>query len=81
MVIQSSSRWQVYYKETHAPSLFIVALDYAMRIATSIPPESGFTLALCRSKHHQAIIITDTDFADDIALISDNLEKAQLLLL
>ena len=67
--------------DTLSPFLFIVALDYAMRIATSIPPETGFTLAPCRSKHHQAIIITDTDFADDIALISDNLEKAQLLLL
>ena len=61
--------------------LFIVALDYAMRIAASIPPEAGFTLAPCHSKRHQAIIIIDTDFADDIALISDNLEKAQLLLL
>ena len=67
--------------DTLAPFLFIVALDYAMRIATSIPPETGFTLTPCRSKCHQAIIITDTDFADDIVLISDNLEKAQLLLL
>ena len=67
--------------DTLAPFLFIVALDYAMRIATSIPTETGFTLAPCRSKRHQAIIITDSDFADDIALISDNLEKAQLLLL
>ena len=67
--------------DTLAPFLFIVALDYALRIATSIPPETGFTLTPCRSKRSQAIIITDTDFADDIALISDNLEKAQLLLL
>ena len=33
------------------------------------------------SKRNPIVIITDTDFADDVALISDTIEKPQLLLL
>ena len=64
--------------DTLAPLLFI--LDYAMRKATLNPQETGFTLTPRRSRRHPPITITDTDFADDIALLSDNVEKAQLLL-
>jgi len=42
--------------------------------------ESGFTLTPRRSRRHPPIIITNTDFADDITLLSDTVEKAQLLL-
>ena len=65
--------------DTLVPLLFIIALDYAMRTATSNPEVTGFTLSTRHSKRHPATFITDTNFADDIALISDNLEKAQLL--
>ena len=33
-----------------------------------------------RSRRFSAVMITDKDFAEDIALISDNLDKAQSLL-
>ena len=55
----------------------IVSMDYALREATS----TGFTLTPRQSSRHVATYITDTDFADDLALISDYLEEAQLLLL
>lgn len=67
--------------DTLAPLLFILALDYAMRKATSNPQQTGFTLHPRLSRRNPEVIITDTDFADDIALISDTIEKAQLLLL
>ena len=38
------------------------------------------TLTERRSRRSPAIMITDTDFADDIGLISDNFDKAQSLL-
>ncbi|XP_030837131.1 uncharacterized protein LOC115922362 [Strongylocentrotus purpuratus] len=66
--------------DTLAPYLFIIALDYALRMATEGFEDLGFTLQERKSSRYPAEMITDTDFADDIALISDNLEKAQKLL-
>ena len=62
--------------DTLAPFLFIIALDYALREATR-ETHTGFTLTPRQSSRHVATYITDTDFADDLALISDYLEEAQ----
>ena len=46
-----------------------------------LPPESATVpLSNSRSSRCPAKIITNTDFADNIALISDTVEKSQLLL-
>ena len=66
--------------DTLAPFLLIITLDYAMRHAIRNPSETGFTIEPPRSSRYTAIIETDNDYADDIALFSDNIEKAQLLL-
>ena len=66
--------------DTLAPFLFIIALNYALKEATR-ETHTGFTLTPRQSSCHVATYITDTDFADDLALISDYLEEAQLLLL
>ena len=50
--------------------LFIIALDYALREATR-ETRTGFTLTPRQSFLNVATYITDTDFADDLALISD----------
>ena len=55
--------------DTLAPYLFIVALDYAMRIVIQTPTSCGFTLCKPRSRRHPAVVITDTDYAHDIALL------------
>ena len=52
-----------------------------MRIATKDEVSVGITLAKSRSRRHPAVTIIDTDFADDLALISNTLEQAQLFLL
>ena len=52
-----------------------------MRKATTNPQETGFTLNLRQSKRYAATKIVDIDFADDIALLPDTIEKTQLLLL
>ena len=41
----------------------------------------GFTLEKARSRRYPSKILCDTDFADDIALLSNTLEQAQLFLL
>ena len=66
--------------DTLAPYLFIISLDYAMRIATDNRTDLGFTLKERRSRRYPAIVITDTDFADDIALLSNTLAQAEELL-
>ena len=40
----------------------------------------GFTVDRLRNRQHPAKVICDTDFADDIALLSNTLEQALLLL-
>ena len=63
------------------PYLFIIALDFALREALSGREEElGFHLKKRRSRRVGPICITDLDFADDIALISEQIEQAQNML-
>ena len=67
--------------DTLAPFLFIIVLDYALRQAIAGREESlGFTIKPRRSRRFPAVMLTDLDYADDIALISKQLEQAQELL-
>ena len=67
--------------DTLAPYLFIIVLDYVMRMAIREDKDMlGFTVTPRRSRRHPAEVITDLDFADDIALLSDTLQQAQELL-
>ena len=66
--------------DTLAPCSFIIALDYTIRQAVGNESSLGFTLDMSRSGRHPANVICDTDFADDIALLSNTSEQAQLLL-
>ena len=67
--------------DTLAPYLFAIVLDYAMRQAVGGKEnELGFELERRKSSRHPAISISDLDFADDIALLSQNAEQAQQLL-
>lgn len=67
--------------DTLAPFLFIIVLDYALRKAIAGREEGlGFTLKPRRSSRHPAVMLTDLDYADDIALISRQVEQAQELL-
>ena len=65
--------------DTFAPYLDIVALDYALWEATK-DISTGFMLEKKQFSRKPAEYITDTDFADDLALISNYMEQAQLLL-
>ena len=67
--------------DTLAPLLFVIVLDYVMRQALNGKVEElGFYLDRKRSRRHHPTIITDTDFADDIALISKEIAQAQEML-
>ncbi|CAH1271031.1 Hypp4539 [Branchiostoma lanceolatum] len=71
----------VLQKDTLVPFLFIVALDYALRCAIDgRKKELGFTFKKRASRRVPARTVTDFDFADDLALISDAPERACILL-
>ena len=66
--------------DTLAPFLFVICLDYVLRISVDKCNEYGLTLELARSRRFHTKKITDADYADNLALLSDNLYNAQKLL-
>ena len=67
--------------DTLAPYLFAIVVDYVMRKAINGKEEEfGFTLHPRKSRRCPSINITDLDFADDIALLSNKIHQAQQLL-
>lgn len=66
--------------DTLAPFLFIMVVDYVMRVSVDTISEKGCQLQPRRGSRKPAEYLTDTDFADDIALITRSLEHAQDLL-
>ena len=67
--------------DTLAPFLFIIVLDYIMRQAIDgKEAELGLEIIPRRSRRSLPVILTDLSFADDVALISEEIEQAQKLL-
>ena len=64
-----------------APYIFAVVLDYAIRRATDEREENlGFKIDRKRSRRHHSLEITDTDFADDIAITTEEIHQPQEML-
>eukprot|EP00116_Pleurobrachia_bachei_P001801 sb/3462063/ len=69
--------------DTLAPFLFIIALDFCITTALSKHPEIGFTIQPARgtrSRPIEAQRVSDTEFADDLALLADSTEQLGVLL-
>ena len=67
--------------DTLAPFLFIIVVDYCMRVALGNDGHTlGFTVKPRQSRRIPAETVTDAGFADDIALLSDLITQAQELL-
>ena len=66
--------------DTLAPFLFVICLDYALRISVDKCNEYGLTLELARSRRFHTEKITDADYSDDLAILSYNSYNAQKLL-
>ena len=61
-----------------APFLFIIVLDYALRMAIEV--NDGLVISRRRSSRHPAQHLADLDFADDIALLENTSLDAEHLL-
>ena len=66
--------------DTLAPYLFTFVIDYIMRMAIDGKEELGFILNPKRNRRYPAEVITDIDYADDIALICHEIAQAKKLL-
>ena len=66
--------------DTLAPYLFIIVIDYAMR-RTLEGKDYGFTITKRKSRRYPEVKISDTDYADDLSLLTDTIEQAQEFLL
>ena len=66
--------------DTTAPFLFIICLDYVLKISLDRDNVLGFTLSERKSRRHPAIKITDVDYADDIAIVTGKTSEAKILL-
>ena len=75
-----SNKTGILQGDTLAPFLFIIVVDYALRMSVDEINDMGFQIQPRRCSRNPAVYLTDTDFADDIALISNCLENAQALL-
>ena len=58
----------VFQEDTLAPYLFTIVIDYIMRMTIDGKEELGFILNP-KSRRYPAEVITDLDYAEDIALI------------
>ena len=66
--------------DTLAPYLFIICLDYVLRTSIDKIRENGFKLTKKRSRRYPAKTITDTNYADDIAILANTPNQAETLL-
>ena len=64
-------------RDTLASFLFIVVVDYVLCISVDSIANKGFEIKPRQSSRHPAEHLSDTNFADDIALISESLANAQ----
>ncbi|CAF2527054.1 unnamed protein product [Rotaria sp. Silwood2] len=71
--------------DTLAPFLFIIVIDCVMKNAesdhTNEQGEHGFITNLRQSQRRPTTTIHDLDFADDIALLESNFDRAQMQLI
>ena len=61
--------------------MFIIVIDYIMTVAIDDDDsECGFTLQPAPSRRIGSQKLADVEFADDVALITDSIEGAKILL-
>ena len=66
--------------DTLAPYLFIICLDYVLRTSIDKIRENGLKLTKKRSRRYPAKTITDTDYANDIAILANTPDQVKTLL-
>ena len=63
--------------DTLAPHLFIISLDCVLRTSIDKIKENGLELTKKRSRKYPVKTITDTDYADDLAILANSSAQAE----
>ena len=87
-MVRSPDRDTIFFKITTgvlqgdniAPFFFIICLDYVLRKTIDCNIELGLKITERKSTIYPAVNITDADYADDIAITTNNIREANLLL-
>ena len=66
--------------DTLTPYLFIICLDYMLRISADNIKENGFNLTKERSRRYPAKTISNADYTNDIGLLANTPTQAETLL-
>ena len=66
--------------DTLAPFLFIIFLDYVLKMSLDRDNVLGCILSERKSRRYPEIKITDVDYADDLAIVTDKTSEATILL-
>ena len=74
-----SSTTGILQGDSLAPYLFIIVGDYILHISSDPTSNHGLTLYEKKSTYHPSKHITDLDYADDIALLSHQINNAEIL--
>ena len=61
--------------DTLAPLLFIIVLDYVLRISVDLSNDKGIKIKAPLRTRGKGLCLTDLDFADDLALVAETLFK------
>ena len=70
----------VLQRDTLAPYLFIICLDYVLRTSIDKIKENSFELTKKRNRRYPAKTITDADYVDDIVILANTPNQAETLL-
>jgi len=66
--------------DTLAPFLFIIVLDYVLRISVDLSNDKGIKIRAPLRRRNRGLFLTDLDFADDLALVSETISNLEDLL-
>ena len=66
--------------DTLTPYLFIICLDYVLRMSIDKMKDNGFKVTKERSRRYPTPTIMDTDYANDIMLLENIPAQAETLL-
>ena len=70
----------VWHKDSLLSYLYILFLDYVLRTSIDLIKENGFTLKKKKEADDFPQKLTDTDYADDLAILTNKPTQAESLL-
>ena len=62
----------VLQRDTLAPYMLFICIDYTLRMSIDLMKENGFKLAMDRNRRYHTQTIANADYTDNIALLANS---------